>query len=73
MRIDVDRLMIDLGITVLIGLELPIEHRIGLVNFEVAIAVEPQEDFEGSYTEKKNAQREGQVLREALPAGRGHG
>jgi len=57
MGIDVDRLVIDFGITILIGLELPIKHRIGLVDFEIAISVEAQQEFEGAGTEQKNAQR----------------
>jgi len=57
MGIDVDRFVIDFGVTVLIGLEFPIKRWIGFVDFEVAIAVEAQKELEGAGTEQKNAQR----------------
>ena len=57
MGIDVDRLVIDFGVAVLIGLELPIESGVRLVNLEVAIAFEAQEEFESAKAQEKDAKR----------------
>ena len=60
-RIYVHRAKTNFGITVLVGFEFPVKSRVGLVDFQVAITIESQEDFQCNQTQQESYEGERKV------------
>ena len=60
-RVYVHRAKTNFGITVLVGFEFPIQSWVGLVDFQVAIAIESQEDLQCNQTQQESGEGESKV------------
>ena len=69
-RIDVDRLMIDLGEAILVGEKPPIEFGIGLVNLQATEAANAKNDFRRQTAKDEDSREQGQVLEETFQPAR---
>ena len=60
-RVYVHRAKTNFGITVLVWFEFLIKRRVRLVDFQVAIAIESQEDFQCNQTQQESGEGESKV------------
>ena len=65
------RLAVNLREAILVGLELPVELRVRLVNFQAAVMIQAQNDFKRHEAEGKNERGEREVQQQTFPAALG--